>query len=201
VLVNNAGGFWAHRRVTTDGLEHTFAVNHLAPFLLTNLLLDRLIDSAPARIVMCPPTHRRWGASTSTICRARRITRVRGPTTSPKLANVMFTYELSRRLDGTGVTVNALHPGVVSTSFGAEDPTLLTRMARPLMRFMKTPAQGAATSTYLASSPGRRGTSPASTSRTAHPRPLTNPPTTPLAADRLWQVSADLVGLTPATHS
>ena len=142
VLVNNAGGFWAHRRVTTDGLEHTFAVNHLAPFLLTNLLLDRLKDSAPARIVMVSSNAQALGRiDFDDLQGAADYSGPRAYNQS-KLANVMFTYELSRRLDGTGVTVNALHPGVVSTSFGAEDPTLLTRMARPLMRFMKTPAQG-----------------------------------------------------------
>ncbi|MEP6563264.1 MAG: SDR family NAD(P)-dependent oxidoreductase [Nakamurella sp.] len=85
VLVNNVGGFWAHRRVTTDGLEHTFAVNHLAPFLLTNLLLDRLKTVPRRGSSMSRPMHRRWGASISTICRAPRNTRVREPTTSPNL--------------------------------------------------------------------------------------------------------------------
>ena len=111
----------------------------------------------------------------------------------------MFTYELSRRLDGTGVTVNALHPGVVSTSFGAEDPTLLTRMARPFMRFMKTPAQGAATSTYLASSPDVEAITGQyfanSTPKTSNKSSYDT-----TAANRLWQVSADLVGLTTAHH-
>ncbi|HEY5116140.1 MAG TPA: SDR family NAD(P)-dependent oxidoreductase, partial [Nakamurella sp.] len=153
VLINNVGGYWATRHLTADGLERTFAVNHLAPFLLTNLLLDRLKDSAPARIVMVASNAQALGRIDFDDLQG--ATDYSGPRAynQSKLANVMFTYELSRRLDGTGVTVNALHPGVVSTSFGAEDPTLLTRMARPLMRFMKTPAQGATTSTYLASSP------------------------------------------------
>jgi NAD(P)-dependent dehydrogenase (short-subunit alcohol dehydrogenase family) len=112
----------------------------------------------------------------------------------------MFTYELSRRLDGTGVTVNALHPGVVSTSFGAEDPTLLTRLARPLMRFMKSPAQGAVTSTYLASSPDIEAITGQyfanSTPKTSNESSYDT-----TAANRLWHVSADLVGLTPAHYS
>jgi retinol dehydrogenase-14 len=178
VLVNNVGGFWAHRRVTTDGLEHTFAVNHLAPFLLTNLLLDRLKDSAPARIVMVSSNAQALGRIDFDDLQG--ATDYSGPRAynQSKLANVMFTYELSRRLDGTGVTVNALHPGVVSTSFGAEDPTLLTRMARPLMRFMKTPPRARPP---RPTSPRHRTSrpSPASTSRTAHPRRPTNPPTTP----------------------
>ena len=200
VLVNNVGGFWAHRRVTTDGLEHTFAVNHLAPFLLTNLLLDRIQDSAPARIVNVSSNAQALGRIDFDDLQG--ATDYSGPRAynQSKLANVMFTYELSRRLDGTGVTVNALHPGVVSTSFGAEDPTLLTRMARPLMRFMKTPAQGAATSTYLATSPDVKAITGQyfanSTPKTSNKSSYDT-----AAANRLWQVSADLVGLTPAHHS
>ena len=200
VLVNNVGGFWAHRRVTTDGLEHTFAVNHLAPFLLTDLLLDRLKDSAPARIVMVSSNAQALGRIDFDDLQG--ATEYSGPRAynQSKLANVMFTYELSRRLAGTGVTVNALHPGVVSTSFGAEDPTLLTRMARPLMRFMKSPAQGAATSTYLASSPDIEAITGQyfanSTPKTSNESSYDT-----TAANRLWQVSADLVGLTPAHHS
>ena len=197
VLVNNVGGFWAHRRLTTDRLEHTFAVNHLASFLLTSLLLARLIDSAPSRIVIVSSNAQALGRIDFDDLQG--ATDYSGPRAynQSKLANVMFTYELSRRLDGTGVTVNALHPGVVSTSFGAEDPTLLTRMARPLMRFMKTPAQGAATSTYLASSPEVQGTTGRyfanSTPKTSNKSSYDT-----AAANRLWQVSADLVGLTSA---
>jgi NAD(P)-dependent dehydrogenase (short-subunit alcohol dehydrogenase family) len=200
VLVNNVGGFWAHRRVTPDGLEQTFAVNHLASFLLTGLLLDRLKDSARARIVVVSSNAQALGRIYFDDLQG--ATEYSGPRAynQSKLANVMFTYELSRRLLGTGVTVNALHPGVVSTSFGAEDPTLLTRMARPLMRFMKTPAQGAVTSTYLASAPdvaaitGRYfvNSSPKASNKSSYDT---------TAADRLWRVSTDLVGLGPAHHS
>ena len=179
VLVNNVGGFWAHRRVTTDGLEHTFAVNYLAPFLLTNLLLDRLKESAPARIVIVSSNAQALGRIDFDDLQG--ATDYSGPRAynQSKLANVMFTYELSRRLDGTGVTVNALHPGVVSTSFGAEDPTLLTRMARPLMRLMKRPHK--ARPPRPTSRRHRASTrSPASTSRTAHQRRPTSSRTTPL---------------------
>jgi NAD(P)-dependent dehydrogenase (short-subunit alcohol dehydrogenase family) len=199
VLVNNVGGFCAHRRVTTDGLEHTFAVNYLAPFLLTNLLLDRLKESAPARIVIVSSNAQALGRIDFDDLQG--ATDYSGPRAynQSKLANVMFTYELSRRLDGTGVTVNALHPGVVSTSFGAEDPTLLTRMARPLMRLMKTPAQGAATSTYLASSPGV-DTITGQYFANSTPKTSNKFSYDTVAADRLWQVSADLVGLAPAHY-
>ena len=198
VLVNNVGGFWAHRRATTDGLEHTFAVNHLAPFLLTNLLLDRLKESAPARIVTVSPNAQALGRiDFDDLQGAADYSGPRAYNQS-KLANVMFSYELSRRLDGTGVTVNALHPGVVSTSFGAEDPTV--RMARPLMRFMKTPAQGAATSTYLASSPDVEAITGQYFANST-PKKSNKSSYDTTAANRLWQVSADLVGLATAHHS
>jgi retinol dehydrogenase-14 len=115
-----------------------------------------------------------------------------------KLANVLFTYELARRLDGTAVTANALHPGVVRTSFGAEDPGLLQRLLVPFLRpFMKTPAQGAATSIHLASAPvlarvtGRffANSKPKRSSERSYDE---------AAAARLWRVSAELVGLTTA---
>ena len=121
VLVDNVGGYWHARHLTVDGLERTFALNHLAPFLLTNLLLDRLGRSPAAQWSPCPPTPKPWAGSTSTTCRAARRT----PATRlqpVKLANLLFTYELARRLHGTSVTANAVHPGVVNTSFGGEDP-------------------------------------------------------------------------------
>jgi len=126
VLVNNVGGFWAHRRVTADGLEHTFAVNHLAPFLLTDLLLDRLMAATSARIVTVSSNAQAMGRIDFDDLQGEQ--EYSGPRTynQSKLANVMFTYELSRRLHGSGVTANALHPGMVGSSFGAEDPTLLT---------------------------------------------------------------------------
>jgi retinol dehydrogenase-14 len=197
VLVNNVGGFWAHRHVTADGLERTFAVNHLAPFLLTNLLLDRLRESAQARIVTVSSNAQATGRIAFEDLQGEHNYSGSRAYNQSKLANVMFTYELSRRLHGTRVTANALHPGVVHTAFGSEDPSVLARMAMPLMRFMKTPAQGAATSIYLASSPdvgaitGRyfANSKPTRSNKAADDT---------IAANRLWQVSADLVGLTTA---
>jgi NAD(P)-dependent dehydrogenase (short-subunit alcohol dehydrogenase family) len=198
VLVNNVGGFWAHRRVTADGLEHTFAVNHLAPFLLTDLLLDRLMAATSARIVTVSSNAQAMGRIDFDDLQGEEDYSGPRAYNQSKLANVMFTYELSRRLHGTGVTANALHPGVVGTSFGAEDPTLLTRLARPLSRLMKTPAQGAATSIYLASSADVAGISG---KYFANLRPkTTNKLSYDLAAaNRRWQLSADLVGRT-ASH-
>src|SRR5689334_25281091 len=121
VLVNNVGGFWAHRHVTADGLEHTLALNHLAPFLLTNLLLDRLTASAPARIVTISSGAHAQGRIDFGDLQGERDYSGQRAYSQSKLANVMFTYELARRLDGTGVTATVCHPGVVHTSFGAED--------------------------------------------------------------------------------
>jgi len=195
VLVNNVGGFWAHRHVTADGLERTFALNHLAPFLLTNLLLERLESTAPARVVTVASNAQAMGRiAFDDLQGAQDYVGSRAYNQS-KLANVMFTYELARCLAGTGVTANALHPGVVRTGFGAEDPSVLTRAAMPFLRFLKTPAQGALTSIYLASSADVEGISgryfanrtPKSSNKLSYDA---------TAASRLWDVSADLVGLT-----
>jgi retinol dehydrogenase-14 len=135
VLLNNVGGFWAHRHVTADGLEHTFALNHLAPFLLTNLLLERLTASAPARVVTVSSGAQSMGRiDFDDLMGEEKYSGSRAYNQS-KLANVMFTYELAKRLDGTGVTATALHPGVTSTAFSAEDPALgwLVTIMRPFM--------------------------------------------------------------------
>src|SRR3954471_9836053 len=152
VLVNNVGGFWAHRHVTADGLEHTFALNHLAPFLLTHLLLDRLKASAPARVVtVSSGAHATGRIDFDDLQGAGAYSGQRAYNAS-KLANVMFTYELARRLNGTGVTATVLHPGVVNAHFGAEDQAGI-KVILPLVRpFLKSPAAGAATTIHLASS-------------------------------------------------
>jgi NAD(P)-dependent dehydrogenase (short-subunit alcohol dehydrogenase family) len=199
VLVNNVGGFWAHRHLTADGLERTFALNHLAPFLLTNLLLDRLTASAPARVVTVSSGAQAMGKiDFDDLMGARRYSGQRAYNQS-KLANVMFTYELARRLTGTGVTATVLHPGVVRTAFGAEDPTPMMGALVFIARlFMKTPDQGADTVVYLASSHEVDGV----TARyfvNRKPRTSHRSSYDTTAAARLWQVSADLVGLT--THA
>src|SRR3954462_14664777 len=144
VLVNNVGGFWAHRHVTADGLEHTFALNHLAPFLLTHLLLDRLKASAPARVVtVSSGAHATGRIDFDDLQGAATYSGQRAYNAS-KLANVMFPYELARRLDGTGVTATVLHPGVLRTNFGFEDQAGM-KVILPLLRlFLKSPAAGAA---------------------------------------------------------
>jgi retinol dehydrogenase 14 len=192
VLLNNVGGFWNHRRVTADGLEHTFALNHLAPFLLTSLLLDRLIASAPARVVTVSSNAQAMGKiDFDDLMGAQKYSGSRAYNQS-KLANVMFTYELARRLEGTGVTATALHPGLTSTAFSAEDPALglLVKILRP---FMKSPARGAETPIHLASSAEVEGVSGEYFADRKAKRSHESSYDTAAAA-RLWQVSAGLVG-------
>ena len=197
VLINNVGGFWATRRVTADGLEHTFAVNHLAAFLLTSLLLDRLKASAPARVVLVSSGAQSMGSIDFEDLQGERAYSGQTAYNQSKLASVMFTYELARRLKGAGVTANALHPGVVSTGFGAEDPSRIFKFIVPLVRpFMKSPRQGAATSIYLASSPKVEGVTGMYFAK-EKPQTSNKASYDVDAAARLWQVSAGLVGHPP----
>jgi len=195
VLLNNVGGFWAHRHVTADGLEHTLAVNHLAPFLLTSLLLERLIASAPARVVTVSSAAQSMGKiDFDDLMGERRYSGQRAYNQS-KLANVMFTYELARRLEGTGVTATALHPGVTRTGFGADDPNLMmTPIIAVLRPFMKSPTRGAKTAVFLASSPEVDGV----TGRYFADRKARKSQDSSYDAAttaQLWDVSAELVGL------
>jgi NAD(P)-dependent dehydrogenase (short-subunit alcohol dehydrogenase family) len=194
VLINNAGLVLNERQVTPDGYEHVFAVNHLAPFLLTNLLRPKLTASAPGRVITVssdahtaarldlddPNLEHGWSSWRSY--------------SNSKLANILFTRELARRLDGTGVTANCLHPGVVRTGFG--------RDARPLMRvgitiakpFMLSPERGADTIVYLASSPDVA----AKTGGYYVKRQLREPSAAARddgLARRLWEISERLTGL------
>ena len=196
VLVNNAGVVNLRRSTTVDGIEAVFAVNHLAYFLLTHLLLDRLRGSAPARIVNVASDAHRFGTlDLDDLDHARRYRAMRVYGAS-KLANILFTYELARRLDGTGVTANCLHPGAVATRLGQNNGRLATAITRLLRPFFRTPEQGAATAIYLASSPAVEGLSgkyfvdcrEARSSRTTYDTEL---------ARRLWDASARLTALEP----
>ncbi len=199
VLVNNVGGFWAHRHVTADGLEHTFALNHLAPFLLTNLLLERLKVSAPARVVTVSSGAQAMGRIDFDDLQGARSFSGQRAYNQSKLANVMFTYELARRLSGSGVTANVLHPGVTNTGFGAEDQARFFAMMSGLARrFMRSPAKGAATPIYLAASPDVTGVSGRYFAN-CKAKDSNKISYDTQAAARLWQVSSDLVGL-PATQ-
>jgi retinol dehydrogenase-12 len=153
VLVNNAGIVNLRRSVTAEGIETVFAVNHLAYFLLTHLLLDRLKESAPARIVnVASHAHRFSGIDFDDLEAARRYRAMRVYGQS-KLANILFTYELARRLTGTGVTVNCVHPGAVASGLGKNNGAWARGVIALLRPFFRTPEDGAATSIYLVSSP------------------------------------------------
>jgi retinol dehydrogenase 14 len=198
VLLNNVGGFWAHRHVTADGLEHTFALNHLAPFLLTSLLLERLRASAPARVVTVSSAAQSMGRIDFDDLMGEGKYSGQRAYNQSKLANVMFSYELARRLKGAGVTATVLHPGVTNTGFGAEDTARGWGPLIAVMRlFMKNPDQGAETSVYLASSSRAEGlTGKYFANRTAKKTHKASYDAATIA--RLWQVSADLVGLPSA---
>jgi NAD(P)-dependent dehydrogenase (short-subunit alcohol dehydrogenase family) len=196
VLVNNVGGFWNTRRVTADGLEHTFALNHLAPFLLTNLLLDRLKENAPARVVTVSSGAQAMGRIDFADLQGERAYSGQRTYSQSKLANVLFTYELARRLRDSGVTANVLHPGVVRTAFGAEDPGSVQRLLVPLVRpFMKTPEQGAATSVHLASA---RELEHVTGQYFANSKPKRSSARSydEAVAAQLWDVSCELTGIT-----
>jgi NAD(P)-dependent dehydrogenase (short-subunit alcohol dehydrogenase family) len=153
VLVNNAGIVQSKRIETPDGLELTLAVNHLAPFLLTNLLLDLLKESAPSRIVTVSSEARRGAQIDFEDLQSERRYRPFKVYGMTKLANILFTYELAERLEGTGVVANCLHPGGVNTNFGNNNRSFGTLLFRAFKPFMRTPEQGADTVVYLAVSP------------------------------------------------
>lgn len=200
VLINNVGGMWARRQVTIDGFERTFAVNHLAPFLLTNLLLNYLKASAPARIVNLSSGAQTFGRVDFDDLQSTRDYSAQRAYAASKLANVMFTYELARRLDGSGVTANVLHPGMVRTNFGTEDPTPVMRVLLPVVRpLLKSPEQGARTSIFLASSPSLEGVTGCYFVNNKAKRSSRRSYDVGQAS-RLWQVSAELVGLASANE-
>src|SRR2546426_7715601 len=159
VLINNAGAaFPGRRRETVDGLEMTFAVNYLAPFLLTNLLLDVLKASAPARIVNVSSNSHEAGYIQLDDLQEEKHYRSMHVYGQSKLAVVLFTYELAHRLQGTGVTANCLHPGFVATHFGQRDVGPAFRLlVKVIGSFGASPQDGAKTSIYLASSPQVEG--------------------------------------------
>jgi NAD(P)-dependent dehydrogenase (short-subunit alcohol dehydrogenase family) len=195
VLVNNVGGYWNTRHPTVDGLEHTLAVNHLAPFLLTNLLLDRLKQGAESRVVtVASHAHAQGRIDFEDLQGERTYSGARAYSQS-KLANVLFAYELARRLSNTSVTANVVHPGMVRTAFGAEDPGGVQRLLVPFIRpLMKPPARGAATSIHVAAAPSLEGVTGRyfANSKLAQSSKASYDEET---AARLWQVCADLVAL------
>ena len=196
VLINNAGGVNLSRRETVDGLEMTFAVNYLAPFLLTNLLLDKLKASAPARIVNVSSESHQSGyikMDDLELEKGYRLMRAYGQS---KLALVLFTYELARRLQGAGVTANCLHPGFVATNIGQNGVGSVGRSIVKLIfsRLGISPEEGAKTSIYLASSPEIEGVTGKYFVKSIPVR------SAPISYDKtlqrqLWEESAKLVNL------
>jgi retinol dehydrogenase-12 len=196
VLVNNAGAMFMRRQESVDGIEMTFALNHLAYFLLTNLLLDRLKASAPARIVSVSSDAHHW-AKRIDFEDLQGLRRFRGfhAYAQSKLANLLFTFELARRLEGTGVTANALHPGFVATNIFAGNGAVgwLMRAGAGLLAI--SPEEGARTSIMLATAPELEGVSgrffvhgkAVMPSRASQDQ---------AAARRLWDVSEAMTGLT-----
>jgi NAD(P)-dependent dehydrogenase (short-subunit alcohol dehydrogenase family) len=194
VLVNNAGLVARSRTMTVDGIETVFAVNHLAYFLLTNLLLDRLKASAPARIVnVSSEAHQGHRLDFDDLQLTRGWRPVKAYSLS-KLANVMFTYELARRLAGTGVTVNCLHPGVIATKLLLDYLPLPSLTSPVTTAFAGTPEQGAETPLYLAASPEVEGVTGEYFAR-RKPKKSTAYSYDTAAARRLWDESARLTGL------
>jgi NAD(P)-dependent dehydrogenase (short-subunit alcohol dehydrogenase family) len=197
VLVSNAGVISMRRQLTADGLETTFATNHLGPFLLTSLLRGLLERSAPARVVtVSSAAHKQVRAIPwDDLPRGAQAGRAQAYPVS-KLLNILFTVELARRLTGTGVTANCLHPGFVRTALGRDVTGVPGAVVRLVLRFQPGPATGAGTSVYLASSPEVADISGGYfvKCKPAEPSALARDAR---AAARLWALSEELAGLDP----
>jgi len=192
LLVNNAGLIMTHRETTEDGFEMTWQVNHLAPFLLTGLLLPALKAGAPARIVNVASDAANYGRiHFDDVNRERHIVGLAYP--QSKLANIMFTYALARRLEGSGVTAAAIHPGFVASNFGKKGAAtaVLWALVRP---FQISETQGAENSLYAATTPDLAAVSGR---YLVGKKPAKSPGQSkdPEAIERLWRLSAEMVGL------
>ncbi len=196
VLVNNAGGIFGKRTLSTDGYEMTLAVNHLAPFLLTHLLIDTLKGGRQPRIVTTASNAHRGARILFDDLQATRKYSAMGAYGTSKLANILFTRALARRLENTAVSATCLHPGFVRTSFGRNNDfsPLFKGLFGLISRFARSPEKGAQTLVYLASSVQVQGAS----GGYYFDCTLTAPSSAAQddgAAERLWQVSERLVGI------
>ncbi len=195
VLVNNAGALFATRQLSVDGIEMTLALNHLNYFLLTNLLLAAVRASAPARIINVGASAHKFveGVNFDDLQFQNQYAGWKAYSQS-KLCNLLFTYELARRLEGTGITANTLHPGIVATRFGRDNPGLVGRLIRLSNLFAISPERGAQTIIYLASSTSVEGITgkyfdnkkETRSSAASYDR---------AAAQQLWQLSEAMTGL------
>jgi len=199
VLLNNAGAVFSTRQETVDGYEMTFALNHLSYFLLTNLLLDLLKANAPSRIVNVSSEAHTFGPLNLDDLQNKQSYGMAGFRAygQSKLENVMFTYELARRLAGTGVTVNALHPGGVNTGFGKNNTGLMKIAMNIFTRFAIKVEEGAKTSVYLASSPEVEGVTGKYFDK-SKPKQSSAASYDEATQKRLWDISEQLTGLTAA---
>jgi retinol dehydrogenase 14 len=191
VLINNAGVLLREHSLNEDGIENTFATNHLGYFLLTNLLLDVLKKSAPARIVNVASTAHKYGKLNIGEWVTGADYGAFSAYANSKLANVLFTYELARRIEGTGVTANCLHPGGVGTNLFRGLPGFLQSLIRLVTI---SPERGARTSIYLASSPDVEGVSGKYFARRKQEN-SSAASRNEEAARRLWEVSEEVTGL------
>jgi NAD(P)-dependent dehydrogenase (short-subunit alcohol dehydrogenase family) len=192
ILINNAGALFNSRKVTEDGLEATFALNHMSYFVLTNLLRPRL--KSGARIVSTASGAHKGARLDFADLQSSNAYSGFGAYGRSKLCNILFTRELARRLDGTGVTANCLHPGFVATRFGDQSGGMLSFAVRAAKNFAITPEQGAGTIVYLASSPDVANV----TGRyfyKCRPTTPTREAQNDADARRLWDVSAQLAGI------
>ncbi len=194
VLINNAGALFARRQLTPDGLEYTFALNHMAYFVVTELLRERLVASAPARIVSTASGAHEGAVLELDDLQSEKDYGARKAYGRSKLCNILFTRELARRLRDTGVTANCLHPGFVATRFGNQSGGMISGLVRLVKFFAISPEEGAKTIVYLASSPAVADT----TGQYFHKCRITQP--SPAARDDkaallLWQRSAALAGM------
>jgi NAD(P)-dependent dehydrogenase (short-subunit alcohol dehydrogenase family) len=198
VLVNNAGAMYATRQLSEDGIELTWAVNHLAPFLLTTLLLDRLKSSAPARIITtASAAHARAHIPFDDLQAERSYTTMGfGRYGETKLANILFTRELARRLAGTGVTANCFHPGFVGSGFAHNNGWLMGFAMTIGRLFARSPEKGAETLVWLADSADVNQVSGGYfvDERERRPAPAARDDA---AARRLWEISEQQVSLAP----
>ena len=195
VLINNAGGFFARRILSKDGYEMTFAVNHLAPFLLTHLLLDTLKSTPQSRVVTTASAAHKGATMALDDLQAAGKYSGLGCYGRSKLANILFTRALAKRLQGTGVSATCLHPGFVRTQIGRDIDASLGKLIFGLMsRFARAPEKGAQTLVYLASSPQVQGASGGYyfDCRQIPPAPAAQDDG---VAERLWEVSASMVGM------
>ena len=194
VLINNAGALFSSRQVTEDGLERTFALNHMSYFTVTNILLDRIKATPNARIISTASEgHRAARLNFDDLQGEEKFSGI-GAYNRSKLMNILFTRELAKRLAGTGVTANSLHPGVVGTRFGSESGGLLQFGLNIVRNFMLTPEQGAQTIIYLASSPDVEGKTGFYWDKCKISTP-TKAAQNDADAKRLWDVSAKIAGV------